>query len=127
VIGVSDESPIGAKLAAACAAGLTGFALAAGPLLLFAGAFDGWWWLASFLAIPAAVIALMPFRLRIFSFGLGLVAVFGTSFMNTSGADNWTGILPLAAMCLSVGAVIGELCVRAGQRVRRPSVADADA
>jgi hypothetical protein len=94
-------------------AGSLAFGLAGSGLALLAGhAIEGWVFMAAFAAGPSAVIALLPFRARIFSFGLGLVAVAGTSFLDVSGADNPMSILPWIAWCFAGAASVAELAVR---------------
>ena len=113
--GLAEALPIAARLLAGFAAGATGFALAACLLLLDSRShgyplMEGWSILASFVAVPAAVVALMPFSGRLFCFGLALLAVLGTSFMDVSGADNPMSIIPFTAMCFAVSAVVAEAC-----------------
>jgi hypothetical protein len=104
-------------------AGVLAFALAGAAIILLAGRpFEGWIFLASFAAAPAAVFALLPSRARLFCFGLGLLATLGAWFMDPSGPDNPLIVLPWIAWCFAGAAVVAELCVRAIRRlVRRPA------
>jgi hypothetical protein len=113
-----------ARLLAAALAGVVGFLLPAG-LFLAQGPFGGWSVLALFVAVPAAVMALMPFSARLFCLVLGLLAAAGTALMELGGPDSFLLILPFAAMCLAAGAAVAEVCVRAVRRAMRPPAADA--
>jgi hypothetical protein len=104
------------KALAASAAGLIGFVLTGG-FWLSLGPVEGWPFLALFVGVPAAVIALMPLRARAFCFVLALLAMLGSAWMDISSPDNPLLIFPLAAVSISVAAVIAELCVRAALRV----------
>ena len=88
------------------------------------GTFEGWVFLASFAAVPAAVIALLPFGARIFSFVLGLLAVAGAWLMDPSGPHNPLIVLPWIALCFAGAAVVAELCVRAVRYLLGPRATD---
>jgi hypothetical protein len=124
---VKQEVPIFSRLLSALLAGASAFALAGGGLLLLAGPFDGWIVLALFAAVPAAVIALLPFSARIFCFFLGVIALTGTAFMDLRGADNPMTLLPWIMICLAGAAVVAELSVRSLRRLLGPKAADAEA
>ncbi|MEA3052218.1 MAG: hypothetical protein QOG72_1121 [Sphingomonadales bacterium] len=109
-----------AKALAALAGGALAFALTAGGLILMAGrAFEGWVFLACFAAVPAALIALLPFSARFFCFGLGLLAWAGTWLLDARGPDNPIIIFPWIASCFAGAVVVAELCVRAVALSRR--------
>jgi hypothetical protein len=124
---LTEAVPIRARLSAAFGAGVVGFAVANCLLLVDATShgyplMEGWSMLALFVAVPAAAVALMPFSGRLFCFGLGLIAVLGTSFMDVSGADNGMAIVPFAAICLAVASAVAEVSLRIPLRLVRPKV-----
>lgn len=120
-----EPSSVPTSALAALLAGALAFASTGGGLLLLAGrAFEGWIFLAAFAAVPAAVIALLPFSARIFCLVLGSLATAGTSLLDVSGGHNPMSILPWIASCLAGAAVVAELCVRAVQA--RKSVSDTE-
>lgn len=109
------------RATAAFAAGTTGFALAAGAILLMAAAdFEEWAPLALFAAVPAAALAFVPFSARIFCFALGLIALAATLLLDSSGPHNPLILLPWIAFWFAAAAVVAELCVRASQRLIGP-------
>jgi hypothetical protein len=117
-----ESSSALAKLIVAAASGGAGFAVAAAYLALEAlsdglGLFEGWSFVALFVAVPAVVVSLLPFPGRLFCFGLGMLAIVGTSFIDVAGADNAMMIFPLMAISFTVAAVVAEACVRAAERI----------
>ena len=115
----SGGSTIPATLLTAASAGVLGFLIPA-AFFKWLGPFEGWAVVSLFVAVPAAVVALMPFRVRIYCLVLGLLAVLSTTWMAFGGPDNPLLILPLAAISLTSAAVIAEACVRAGRGLLRP-------
>ena len=121
----TPSSVLANALAALAAAGLA-FGAAGGAIFLLAGGpFEGWIFLASFAAAPAAVMTLLPFRARIFCFLLGLLATAGTWLMDASGPDNPLIVLPWIAWCFAGAAVAAELCLGAVRRLLRPRATEA--
>ncbi|HEX8124064.1 MAG TPA: hypothetical protein VF548_00610 [Allosphingosinicella sp.] len=109
---MDQPSSILAKALSAILAGVLAFTLTAGSLLLGAALFEGWIILVSFAAVPAAAIAALPFRARLFCFGLGLVAMAGAWLLDATGPDNPLIMLTWIAMCFAGAAVVAEVCVR---------------
>jgi hypothetical protein len=113
------------KLLVATVAGVVGFALG-GAFWLSLGIVEGWPFEAMLLAVPAALIALMPATARAFCLVLGILALLGVSLMDISGPDNPLLLLPWAALSFIVGVIVADLCVRANQRFSRSRYGDSE-
>jgi hypothetical protein len=112
------ELTILARTPVSAVAAALGFGLAA-AFWLSLGPIEGWPYLAMFVAVPAAIVALMPLPARAFCLALGLLAMLGAALMDISGPDNPLLIFPLAGGSAVAGTAVAEACVRAALRLTR--------
>lgn len=78
-----------------------------------------WAFPASLVVLPAGLLALFPLSGRIVGLIGGAMLLAAGWAIDTSGADNPAGLIPLSGACLLVASLAAEVCVRLVQRFPR--------